>query len=429
MVSSNIVDGKVTTEELEELIKSKWLKTKEQIYPELTQYLDSWMGFMFWKPDLRFNLKHHLKSHTIVGRNDQEVEENVCSFVQDLLNSPYHPKRSPWEVYVINNYKNELLSKECVNGELSLVVFRFHHSLGDGFSSLKAILVLFDKSFPEICLPSLKQLAITSWWKRLFFCITFPLRMLYDGLNLAYLAIMQSAPLQVPDLNQSKRMLCQRLPLIPIENIKNLKNRLGVTFTAVLLTGLATGLAKAMHHLDAETNQPTTPILTMLPLPGHPNKLRNHFTFAVLEVPTKLELESLQRLKMISSILKAARQNTVPLLITYLSRVIGSLPPVITKLFRRYLVTPVALTNFPGPGMDMEVEGKKLLFSDSVVGTQGVAGVCFTVFSLRNHIRIIAAVEEGVMDQSAAKQMLEYIAEEFDNLNELSVESEVQFKN
>lgn len=153
----------VDHDEIKTRIQSRWIEAietenhkKELKYPELQQYVDFWMGFMFWKQDFKFDLSHHLKFQKI-PETTRDVEDTtsqiyIHSLVEDLLNRPFPRGRSPWEIYIVENYKNsELASTKLVSKSMTAIVLRFHHSLADGYSLLYAVTEgLFGQSITEV---------------------------------------------------------------------------------------------------------------------------------------------------------------------------------------------------------------------------------------------------------------------------------------
>ncbi|CAL8085287.1 unnamed protein product [Orchesella dallaii] len=164
VVATFVIEGEVPMESVETLIKRRWFESETEgevinlkcRYPELQQYVESWMGFLFWKQDPEFQLQNHLKTHHL--HSDTEMEEHYCSFIEDLINKTFVPKRSPWEIYIVPNYQNELY--EIQNEVNTLLAIRFHHSLADGFSIFHAViehLLGTPLPLPKLFNPSYKQ--------------------------------------------------------------------------------------------------------------------------------------------------------------------------------------------------------------------------------------------------------------------------------
>jgi len=292
VVVSFVVDGHISIEGARALFKRRWFNSESNNsdeglscrYPELQQYVVSWMGFLFWKQDLEFQLENHLKPHTLEGESDAEVEDNLCYFMEELLNKPFALHRSPWECYIISKYRNSTFAKECVNTDsegMTLVVFRFHHSIADGLSILYAIIeALLDTPLTTISLPSpsAKRVGVLELMKNVVHWLTVPFRFIYDVSHFFACVFSRTSPWHVPDEKKSYRQCMHRSPPIPIEYIKDIKNNLGVSFAGVLLSSVCAGIAQTLHPEKGPGYSSSKTLLTSAPLPrpGHPNKMRNH---------------------------------------------------------------------------------------------------------------------------------------------------------
>lgn len=284
IVVNVIVPGIVTKEEMAESLTKGWLQRKSEIkgeedklqYPEFQQYIENWMGYMFFKNDTSFSLDNHLFAHTIrENATEMECEKTLCNCVETLLNKTFPAKRSPWELHMFQGYKNSKLGQ----GNMTLFVFRFHHAMVDGFSIMYAFIEgLAGGKLPDVKIATpneVKSSGMNKW-------VYVPLRMIHD---LGYFATLtweqfrvgHQNPLNVPDEKKKWKQLYARSELISIQKIKRIKNELGVSFTTVLLSSLAAGVAQSFKKKGDQENIPNSfPVATLIPLPNHPNKLRNH---------------------------------------------------------------------------------------------------------------------------------------------------------
>lgn len=79
----------------------------------------------------------------------------------------------------------------------------------------------------------------------------------------------------------------------------------------------------------------------------------------------------------------------------------------------------MGLSNFPGPGSEIQWKGHRGLSTDFIAGAlNGVAGGGFMVLSYRNQIRIACCVEQAVMDKAELQQLVGDMTEELNNLEE-----------
>ncbi|CAL8139150.1 unnamed protein product [Orchesella dallaii] len=434
-----VVDGKITVEEVEEAINRRWLGNNSS-YPELKQYVVPFMGFMFWKSDPNFNLKNHLKSHTITESSDENqftAEQENSQFLEKLLNKPFNPERSPWEFYIVNNYRNEQLKDSCIQEEMTLIVFRFHHCLADGFSILRAIVEgLMETPLTTLALPSPKTLfGLASLKKKMKFALTALLRLPYDAGNAIGLAFYPKTPLYTTDERRGCELLYERNELMPIHRIKDIKNKLGVSFSGVLLAAISAAVAKSLHKLQSKQGGNSkdierTPFGIPLPIPTDSSKLKNSWTGTYLELPTKLELGSMERLQDVEKQLERAKTNANPFMARLYWKSVGMLFSNMTKHLTKNYLIPAGFSSFPGPGINISIKGKNVLMVDALGGIHnGITGVGFMILSFGSVIRVSAMAVDGTMNKEELKEMLEYVHEEFNNLEELALSMKGQENN
>lgn len=107
-------------------------------YPELKQYLTSWMGYFFWKEDKTFDLDRHVTMQNLNGfstNSDTEVQQ----VAQTLLQKPWTKNRPVWEINLLPNCY--LKGHEALLPH-TILFLRFHHTLGDGtLQSLPSLII------------------------------------------------------------------------------------------------------------------------------------------------------------------------------------------------------------------------------------------------------------------------------------------------
>ncbi|CAL8085115.1 unnamed protein product [Orchesella dallaii] len=418
-----VLDGKLTVEEMEDIINKNWLRNNS--YSRLKQYVEPFMGFMFWKRDTEFNLKNHLKSHTLENNdeNQMDVDQKVCQFLEKLLNKQFKPKTSPWEFYIINNYKNEQLKNQCAKEEMTLLIFRIHHSLADGFSILYTVIEdLFETPLPKIA-PATPKLSAT---QKIMFAFSTLFRIPQDYAKFVGLPLYPRTPLYTPDERRECELLYERNVSIPLQRVKDIKNKLGVSFTGVLLTTVSAAIAKTLFQLQKKKGGniesfDKTPFGFPLPAPRTSKKLENSATAAILELPTKLELNSMERLQEVERLLVRAKTTTFPLIVPVIVKTVGYLFPFMTKYLTKNRFIPAGFSSFPGPQIDIYVRGKKILMMDGLGGIHnGTMGVGFLILSFGSVIRIGAMAVDGTINRKELKELLRYIREELDSLEKFA---------
>ena len=102
-------------------------------YPEMSQYVSYWLGFPFWRNDPDFDISNHVmiyegsQDHINWGRKFDE--NDMMKISNDLLTKPYPKNKSPWEMLIIPNARSQG-TKEGDSSEQTVIVFKFHHTLG-----------------------------------------------------------------------------------------------------------------------------------------------------------------------------------------------------------------------------------------------------------------------------------------------------------
>ncbi|CAL8085280.1 unnamed protein product [Orchesella dallaii] len=431
LIVTVVVDRPVSFESVKESIEATWLGRDAKKFPELKQYVDSWMGFLFWKNDHSFKLENHLQPKKIEGETDDELEENVCLFMEQLVNKTFHPKRSPWECFVVQNYRNtELQRDKTSTNVMTLLVFRFHHSLVDGYSILKVIIEsmmgipLSTASLTPVSLTNKKD-SPSNLTKKIVTNFTLVFRIVYEICHFFALAFTGTTPWHVP-LNKKKcgEHICRTKP-IPVESIRNIKSKLGVSFTSVLMSCASAAASRSfqLHHAKPEQNcrGRTMPTSIPLPRPDHPDKLRNHVTTTCLKLPTDPDLESLERLYKVDKVLRDGK-GLLPLILPFFIALLGSHLAMIVQQITKNRHVSTAFSNFPGPGIQLEWEKGRVLTSDFAGGAlPGVAGVGFAILSFGDYLRIAITANSAVMERNQVKELITFFNDEIAILQELAM--------
>lgn len=293
VIASNFVmEGIITEEELLDTIRTKWLGTEENgepTFPELTQYVDRWMGFLFWVKDTKSDPKHHVFSHIIPNEAKQQPngpELFIDKMMAHLLNQPFAPQRSPWEMHLVHGYRNPRLS----SGDMTVILLRFHHALADGYSLMYAVVEkLFGTPLDSIQLPTPVPRCTTSpgkpkTWshgvnlRKLWFGIKFGFRMIHDVGRFLSLLGRPKTPWHVPDQKKKWKQLYTRSKPIHISQVRRIKKKYNASFTAVLFSAISAGVSKSLQGSKGCSGDAVKVLPTFIPLPlaGHPMKFVNH---------------------------------------------------------------------------------------------------------------------------------------------------------
>lgn len=266
IVTSFVVRGTVTTEELLQQIQIGWLnardsKNGQHLYPEFKQYIESWLGFMFWHQETQFIIEDHVKIH-----DDRfHSEQFLCKLMENLLNTPFKIGKSPWEFHLIRNYENEANTA---------FVLRIHHGLADGYAIIRSLLdgILEIKELHVldriICEPKENRVIKSS-------LMPVPYRLFRDLGYLGNLYLEKRSFWQVPDSKKLWYQFYARSSLIPVSKVKCIKNRFQVSFTAVLLAALCGALSKFEDRKRLKNVSQKLPFLFLLPVSNRSKSLTN----------------------------------------------------------------------------------------------------------------------------------------------------------
>jgi len=267
-------------------------------YPELKQYVVTWMNFKFWKNEDNFNINDHILLYNESrppGSGEVVREEEFHKMRETLLNSPFSKGKSPWVVVLVHNYlPADPILKDRVKKDtpFSVMLLKVHHSLGDGYALKKLVTVDWcgnkevEKS-PGTGNKNQKGneesegnhlLECFTWSfqqiKGLFRGAIFPTRCIYEFTHLSVSLMRNKSSWSVSE-EQRAPAVHAFTNLIPVSRIKWIKDQLGVSFTSVLFHVCSEAMQKIMQKkgmAGAESVIANFP----LPLPRHPDKLRNH---------------------------------------------------------------------------------------------------------------------------------------------------------
>lgn len=283
---SNVIQGHMPFEECAErvnggLVKAKRICEKSNTlvkkFPEFTQYIDSWMGYMFWRKDKKFDINNHLNFHHIP--NHVDLDEFCVDLFEKLTNKKFIKNRSPWEIHVVHGSKN---------GEnVTAFITQVHHVFGDGLSVTSVGLeglfgVHLEDYYPKgssdpTALAKQRTASIKKknecYVTGVFTGIQSFINLLYDVGCMTSFVLWRTTvttPFHVPDNKKMWKQLYGRSELISMERVKEIKNKLGVSLSAVLMSSMSSSVA----HLIKSKNggEETKNFLCAAPklLPGRP---------------------------------------------------------------------------------------------------------------------------------------------------------------
>ena len=238
-------------------------------FPEYQQHYEKWWGYLFWRWEENFDIKDHIREYDGVHKADVVDHDRLVQIVKELTWKPWNPKKSPWEFLQIKNFQDG----KGDGVEKSLLLFRIHHGLGDGYYILKLLM-------QDVCGISLEnalgrpEYVRRSWYQKLILGFLFWVRTPYqvmEQLTTSWDVNQWHLPME----QLTRPMNAALTDCIPLDYIKSIKNMHHVSFTATVLAAITGGLRN--HMLDRGIPVPTEMHTAVaVPMPGHPPKLRNH---------------------------------------------------------------------------------------------------------------------------------------------------------
>ncbi|OXA54765.1 putative diacylglycerol O-acyltransferase tgs2 [Folsomia candida] len=354
-IEHGLADVNTMRDKFEKLILSAKLPNSDELqYPELTSGLAQWMGYLFWAPCPDFEIKDHIMSladiDVPVSLRDLENEATQQELWKHLVRERLWKKGRPlWEFIMVNP------TSDC-NKSKSLIIGRCHHSLADGWALFKLFTRLFKAESLLEKIPTMNKSSVvrnsSSWRTRMSQALT-TAKLPFEAVDLLVTLIMNRVavptyPLESKDSLDEPGLVFATEKVGRLDGMKQLKTKLGVDFQSVLLAGVAAGVRDS--YVRACQPIPDNVVTVFpLPMPGHPNKLRNHVSVGFILLPIG-EPDSEERLEEIASRMQKLYRSRIVLSNHFQLRVIGSMPlPLVRFCRKRSRPSPIMVCNWVGP--------------------------------------------------------------------------------
>ncbi|KAJ4909468.1 O-acyltransferase (WSD1-like) family protein [Raphanus sativus] len=200
----------------------------------------------------------NIKDHVVVPNIDPTID-NPDQFLEDytsnMVFSPIDKCKPLWEIHILNIKTSDAES---------LVVARFHHSLGDGMSLMSLLLACSRKTSDPEALPTLvapKLSKVTNVWSSLAARLWLIIRLMFNTIVevFKFLLIVCSfcdnrTPLmEKPSATRIPNKFIHRV--ISLDDVKVVKNAMNMTVNDVILGMVQAGLSRYLSQkYDTETN-------------------------------------------------------------------------------------------------------------------------------------------------------------------------------
>ncbi|CAG7716992.1 unnamed protein product, partial [Allacma fusca] len=384
--------------------------------PEYQQYYSKYLGFLFWKWDRNFDRNYHIRpyfdsEHTSEGKLRITSENEFRQIIKTLTWAPFKAKTSPWECLLINNLQlNDPAPDEKATFPLSVLIFRMHHGLCDGFSILHALMQELGKISMKTAVKP--HYARKSFWRQMVEICTFPVLAPYQFSKTMVDAYDVNDWHRGTQGTSSKPFNASFTHRIPTQLIKEVKDRHGVSFTAVVMSTIMGGIRNSMIRQGLKVPRKMSAAIPV-PLPNHPHKLRNHWVFTFLKLPIGIE-DPLKRLQKIEGNIMKLKHSLVPAFSFSIIPIVGATFPCLMKIFNKNSFSTILISNFPGPnisddwGFFTTKEGRHNVIDMNFIAGMGSGnvGVGLFMLSYKDGVRIITEVDGSLLPDDTSVELL-----------------------
>jgi WS/DGAT/MGAT family acyltransferase len=449
--------GEVTTQDLCRILSARI----DQLPPFHQRLVDVPFGLdhPYWIEDPDFDLDFHIRDSAVPPPGD---ERKLAETVARIFARPLDRRRPLWELYLIHGLSE---------GRIAMLT-KVHHAAIDGVSGAEVLGVLFDLSpdtpaddgqgrggewHPErvpgqlemlgrglLGLPRQPLRALGSLPKALSAAPNFPGQAMMPGIPHAQRAgadlqrrLGRSSDAELTRVRSSRaprtrfngRVSPHRrfsFGSLPLEDVKALKNELGIKVNDVVVALCATAVR---DWLLARDELPKEPLVALVPVSVRTEEERGTFgnkvTGMILPIPTDVA-DPRERLLKAHEILRRAKGQTQGLPASLMTDVSNFIPPALFNRAARVAmevsgrVRPplnLVISNVPGPPIPLYCAGAQMLghFPVSVV-TDGV-GLNITVMSYQDRLDFGIIADRDAIDD--AWTMMESMANALDELLEV----------
>ena len=269
-----VLDGNITVDAFRLLFQQRILnhcdKSGNLEYARLRQTWTEYLGFIFWKWDKNFSLIHHIRVYDYkephLALPELCTEEDLKRVTGDLISKPFVEGTSPWEMLLVPKYRE---SGNDRGKDQTVLIFRIHHTMADGYSILEIILKLFNSEDSKVLKANFPRLS--AWTKiKSTFLLPFDIASQVildsiDGKNCWHL----------PNTKLTHQYHTFFSDPVPMDIIKEIKNKYGVGYNAAVYAIAAGGMWRLMQEAGQKLPQSLS-CFVPVPLPNHPGGLAVH---------------------------------------------------------------------------------------------------------------------------------------------------------
>jgi hypothetical protein len=248
-------------------------------YPELKQNVAKWMGYPFWKDVKDFNFDEHFlwcENEGTISHNELTQRLKERSFV------PFTEDKALWRFTVYPKFLPNPEESYCKkDAKYSVVIFEVDHCLADGFSIMKLVYKICGVKYAEV-----NETPKKNSFQRLTFICCVLAKLPYDFVDFLFNFnfgqevwpnVTPSVKSDKKENCQNKNYFCSHSTLVPFQKIKDVRQKHGVKSVSLTIAAFTAALRNVLFEGRKESEIPKSVVFFIpFPLPGHPDKLRNH---------------------------------------------------------------------------------------------------------------------------------------------------------
>ena len=321
----------------------------EKMFPKATRYLKYKSGRPVWIEERFFDMKDHVY---LWEKTRPKNKEELTELIGYLASQPLPEHLARWQIILIPPITIDDVPEEK---RIHYMVFRVHHSIGDGVSLVKVLVRQLMDTTPED--PSIRRFTSKNqFWRAAKAILTGPsilMERLYKPSD--------SSILHGPALSGDKLVAWSKG--IDLNFVKKMKNAAGMTVNDVLMAALAGGFR---DYFKAHASHVPQGIMCSVPVdirkPGSKLVLDNQFALVFLTLPTDIDdpVETLKETKQRMDFIKVSGEPIVNAL--SLRYFMARLPNWVTRPMFDMLSDKcsIVLSNVPGPQEKLVLAGKPI---------------------------------------------------------------------
>ncbi|XP_016449561.1 wax ester synthase/diacylglycerol acyltransferase 4 [Nicotiana tabacum] len=387
-------------------------------------------GARKWK-QVEVNIEDHVKTPVLPAEQSLIFyDECFSNYLSKLAMDPFQQNKPLWEIHLL---------KYPTSNAAGNLIFKLHHSLGDGYSLMGALLSCLQRvdnpSLP-LTFPS-RQSTILSTKNRainIVKCVPNVFMKLVNSVQDFGLSVLKSTlieddrtPIRSGDDGVEFRPIEIATTTFSLESIKQIKANLKVTINDVITGVVIYGTRLYMQGINKETSNGKCTALVLFNTravggyksvsemikPNSEMPWGNHFTFLPVSLPKLTSTDSLNPLGFVQKarrVIKRQRNSASVFLTGRLLEILRKVegPETTAKYIHATLKhTSMGITNLIGPLEEMALANhpiKGLYFA--VVGAPQSLSV--TMVSYVDKLRVAIVVEKGFIDPNKLKSCIEY---------------------